>query len=126
MRLLSFLSAIETALGIEEPAPQGGKWDNTRMINYHQGVARLALGSQHNGAPAPLGTVLLQSFKLADGTTCLKAFLKWKDNPAEPVYAIYEKPETSWDGEARAIATMWLNGLVSATESSDFSLAKTG
>jgi hypothetical protein len=129
MRLLSFLTSIERSLGLDEPSPQGGTWENARMINYHQGVARLTLASQQGPVSAPLGTVLLQSFKLADGSTCLKAFLKWKDSADEVVQAIYEKPETNWEIEARAIAAIWLNGMLEVAEretAEEMPLAKTG
>jgi len=126
MRLLSFLTAIERSLSIDEPSPRAGTWDNTRTINYHQRLARLTLSAKEGGASAPLGTILLQSFGLADGSTCLKSFLRWKDNPVEVVHAIYEKPETNWEAEARAVAAIWLNGLETSSSETELSLAKAG
>jgi len=126
MRLLSFLTDVEQSLGFDEPAPQGGRWNNTRMINYHQGIARLALASQQGPVSTTLGTVLVQSFRLADGSTCLKASLKWKDNPSEVIQAIYEKPETDWTAEARTIAAGWLNGMTSVETEAELELAKAG
>jgi len=43
MRLLSFLSDIERALIAESPVVDGGAWITTRMVNFHQGLARLTL-----------------------------------------------------------------------------------
>ena len=60
-RLLSFLSDIEQALLKESAASMGPVWTATRMVNYHQGLARMTL------IPPPLaeepaphgGTILL-------------------------------------------------------------------
>jgi hypothetical protein len=111
MRLLSFLTAVEQSLGLDEPSPQGGYWNNTRMINYHEGLARLALATRQGSHSSPLGTVLVQSFHLADGSTCLKTSLKWKDNVSEVVQVIYENQKTDWLAEARTVAAAWLNGM---------------
>jgi hypothetical protein len=127
MRLISFLTAIEQSLGLDEPCPQGGSWDNTRMTNYHQGIARLALATKQGGASSPLGTILVQSFYLADGAACLKISLKWKDNPSEVMQTIYETPETDWTGVARTIAATWLNSMASVdtvAEEAELELAR--
>ena len=129
MRLLSFLTAVEQSIGLDDPSPQGGKWDNTRMINYHQGLARLSLAALHGAVSVPLGTVLVQSFHLADGSTCLKTSLKWKDSTSEVVQAIYESSDTNWIAEARTVASTWLNGVVipdTAPAENELSLSQTG
>jgi hypothetical protein len=111
MRLLSFLTDIEHALIADDPAPLGGAWDNTRTVNYQQGLARLILGAQRPGEPTlALGGVTLQEFRLADGSTCIKAFLAWKGTPDETSHAIYETPDTLWSTEARRIGATWLAG----------------
>jgi len=117
MRLLSFLTDIERAIEAEDPAPLGGSWENVRTINYHQGVARLTLAARVGPRKESRGTILLQGFALADGTTCLKAFLSWKPGNRESVHAVYEKPDLNWSSEARAIGSAWLNGALEAAES---------
>jgi hypothetical protein len=112
-RLLSLLASIEKALLAETPAPAGGSWDNSRMVNYQSGLARLTLASRSDaGSPRPVGTIFLQSFDLADGSFCLKANICWTDGPgiSEVVHAIYEKPGMDWDQEARQIAAKWIAG----------------
>jgi len=110
MRLLSFLNDIEHALNADEPSPQGGAWENTRTINYHQSAARLTLGARTgSGAVQPLGAVTLQAFELADGTSCLKAYLSWAGSQSEAIHAIYSKPTLNWASEARRVAAGWLN-----------------
>jgi len=97
------------------------------MINYHEGIARLALATQHGPDTLALGTVVVQSFRLADGTTCIKTSLKWKDSASEVIQAIYEKPETDWTAEARTTAANWLNGMVTpetVAEEAELELAK--
>jgi hypothetical protein len=111
-RLLSFLCDLEHALAADDPAPAGGSWTASRAVNYHLGLARLTLGVRAaDGATVePRGTVLLQSYQLADGSTCLKAALSWHSSSASAVHAIYAKPEVNWSGEARKVAAAWLAG----------------
>jgi hypothetical protein len=116
-RLLSFLSEIETALGAVEPAPQGGSWQSTRMVNNCLGLARLHLSARlGNETLHPLGAVQLQAHRLADGTQCLKAFLSWNGRDSEAVYAIYDNPRLNWRLEARRLADAWLQGQAAASE----------
>lgn len=116
MRLLSFLAEIEQAMQADDPSPQGGTWDNTRTVNYHQGLARLTLIARTGARAETLGSLLVQSFHLADGSACIKVTLAWKDAPAEGSHAIYEKPATDWSREARTVASAWLNGIPAQTE----------
>ena len=110
MRLLSFLNDIEIALNADDPSPQGGVWENSRTINYHQSAARLTLGARTaSGSVQPLGAVTLQAFELADGTSCLKAYLSWAGSQSEAIHAIYSKPTLNWASEARRVASGWLN-----------------
>jgi len=110
MRLLSFLNDVEHALNADDPAPQGGTWENSRTINYHQNVARLTLAARDaSGSVQPLGAVTLQAFELADGTRCLKAYLSWTASQSEAIHAVYAKPDLNWAAEARRVAAGWLN-----------------
>jgi hypothetical protein len=59
---------------------------------------------------APGGTILLQSFLLADGTLCLKVNLGWTGVTATWLIAIYAKPQVNWLAEARHIAATCLVG----------------
>jgi len=123
-RLLSLLTIIEQVILAESPAPSEGSWDNSRMVNYQSGLARLTLGGRHaDNATRPLGTVFMQAFDLADGSFCLKANICWTDGPgiAEVIHAIYEKPGMDWDGEARQIAAKWLAGPPAAKLADDSS-----
>lgn len=109
MRLLSFLTEIEKALLAESPMIDGGAWDSSRMVNFHQGLARLSL-SPREGNDFVGGTVFLQAFKLADGSLCLKANLSWKDSKASLILAVYSTPQLNWKLEASRIASTWLEG----------------
>lgn len=53
---------------------------------------------------------MLQSFLMADETTCLKAVLSWAGSEKRIVRSIYAKPETSWVSEARKVAAEWMAG----------------
>ncbi|HZZ57066.1 MAG TPA: hypothetical protein VFE31_04490 [Opitutaceae bacterium] len=116
MRLLSFLTEIERAVAADEPSPLGGTWENSRTVNYHEGLARLTLIARAGDKPQPVGTVVLQSFVLADGSRCLKAYLSWKDGAATTTLAVYETPALDWPAQARAIATTWLNEFATQAE----------
>jgi len=117
-RLLSFLTDIERALLTEEPAPQGAVWENVRTINYHHGLARLALAARSSpNHIQPLGSILLQSYTLADGKICLKAFLSWTGSQTASVHAIYERPDSAWTTEARRVSSEWLAGRVKGSAS---------
>jgi hypothetical protein len=109
LRLTSVLSAIARACR-EEPAPDGA-WEMSRTINYPLGLARLKLATRSGQAVHPMGSILLQAFTLADGSSCVKANLAWPDREdAAPVtHVIYSKPGTDWDAEARQIAARWLS-----------------
>ena len=111
-RLLSFLSDVENALAADDPAPvEGGVWDNSRTVNYHIGLARLSFNARLPGeALQPRGSILLQSYALADGTPCLKAALAWHGREITVMRAIFSKPGTDWRSEARKIAAEWMAG----------------
>ncbi len=115
MRLLSFLTEIEKALQAESPAVDGGAWEAARMINFHQGMARLTL-SPRLGNDFPGGAIFLQSFLLADGSQCLKANLQWQGATGSPVCAVYSTPKTHWKLEASQIASKWLEGPTAVVE----------
>jgi hypothetical protein len=110
-RLLSFLSDLERALQMDDPSPRGGAWENTRTVNYGQGLARLMLSTRNElEMLQPLGSILLQSFQLADGTVCLKIFLNWNGSESQAAHAIYAREDVNWTSEARQLASAWLNG----------------
>ena len=109
------LTEIEQAVIANDPSPDGGAWEAARLINFHQGLARLTLSVRSTtGQVAPRGTILVQNFTLADGTLCLKANLAWRGTDATMVSAVYSKPDTNWRGEAGQIAVKWLDGQVTA------------
>ena len=111
LRLSSFLANIASACECDEPAPNGGTWDISRTLNYRLGLARLVLGSRGaNTAVQPMGSILLQAFTLADGSPCVKANLSWADQAAAATRAVYAKPSTNWESEARLVAAEWLAG----------------
>jgi hypothetical protein len=107
-RLLSLLSEIEHALKANDSNPDGGTWETLRIVNFHQGLARLTLAVRSAaGVTASRGTILLQSYILADGTQCVKANLSWQGSDITTVHAVYSKPEVNWHGEASQIANKW-------------------
>jgi hypothetical protein len=111
-RLLAFLAETERAIVAErsEPRPES-VWEASRSVNYVQGLARLTLGARDRaGSVRPLGSVLVQLFKLADGTPCLKAHLTWPESDAEIAHPIYSKPTLDWTIEATQLAAAWLAG----------------
>ncbi len=112
MRLLTFLSDIERALIAESPVVDGGAWETQRMVNFHFGLARLTLAARPGAEDLPVtgGSILVQSFELADGSLCLKASLNWKDSEASPVISVYSTPNSNWKLEASRIASGWLEG----------------
>ena len=68
-RLLTLLTHIERAVIANDPSPEGGNWDTLRLVNFHQGLARLTLSIRSAaGVTSSQGVVLLQNFTLADGT----------------------------------------------------------
>jgi hypothetical protein len=110
-RLLSFLTDVEKALAADDPAPADGSWDNSRTINYHLGLARVMLCARTpDGRKETRGSVLLQSYALADGTPCLKAVLSWSGVESSVIRSIYTKPDLNWTSEARKIAAEWMAG----------------
>lgn len=117
-RLLSFLSDFENALLADDPAPgDGGSWQSARAVNYHLGLARLTLKvALPSGQIEARGTVLIQSYSLADGTLCLKASLSWEGRDQAVQRSIYSKPGVDWKREARKVAAEWMAGPPAAPE----------
>ena len=116
-RLLTLLTEIERALIANDPNPEGGAWDTLRLINFHQGLARLTLSIRSPaGVTLGQGLILLQDFSLADGTQCVKASLNWQGVDKPSVYSIYSKPLLNWHAEAGQIAAQWLDGHQAAVE----------
>jgi hypothetical protein len=110
-RLLSFLSDFERAILADDPSPDEGTWQTSRTVNYRNGLARLQLSVQMpDRSLKPRGSVLLQSYNLADGTACLKAHLGWCGTEATSLHAIFSKPGNDWKSEARRLAANWMGG----------------
>ncbi len=108
-RLLSLLTEIERALVASEPAPDGGTWDTLRLVNFAQGLARLTISVKSTAhVTSARGSILLQSFTLADGSECLKANLGWQGVEDPSTYAVYSQAQTDWPSEASRIAAKWL------------------
>lgn len=116
-RLLSLLTEIENAIVANDASPENGTHETSRVINFKQGLARLALVVRSSaGATTARGAILLQNYSLADGSQCVKANLSWYGTESTAIYAIYGKAETNWKGEASQIAIKWLDGQVAAPE----------
>jgi len=117
-RLLTLLTEIERGIIANDPNPDGGTWDTLRLINFHQGLARLTLAVRSpSRVTVGRGVILLQHFILADGTQCVKANLSWKNVEKTSVHSIYSKPQLDWRREAGQIAVEWLDGYLAAVES---------
>ena len=116
-RLLTLLTRIERAVIANDPSPEGGNWETLRLVNFHQGLARLTLSIRSAaGAISTQGVVLLQDFTLADGTQCVKASMSWEGVEKNEVYSIYSKPTLNWDREAAQIGSQWLDAHMAALE----------
>ena len=116
-RLLTLLTHIERAVIANDPSPNGGTWDTLRLVNFHQGLARLTLSIRSSaGVTSSQGVILLQDFTLADGTQCVKASLNWQGIEKSSIYSIYSKPTLDWNREASQIGTQWLDGHSTAME----------
>lgn len=116
-RLLTLLTRIERAVIANDPSPEGGSWDTLRLVNFHQGLARLTMSIRSaSGVTTAQGLILLQDFTLADGTQCVKASMSWEGIEKNSVYSIYSKPTLNWDQEAAQIGSQWLDGHMAALE----------
>lgn len=105
-RLLSFMSAVESALinqgwaGVNIP-PQ-------RAVNFQKGIARMVF---EDGS----GNITLQSFTLADGQICLRAQYTWAPSSATASTSIYPTGEDyNWTAAAEKIADGWVHGIAAA------------
>jgi hypothetical protein len=111
MRLLSFLTEIERAIVAESSGVEASGWTSKRMMNFHRGLARLTLQSRpESQLTSTAGSVFLQAFTLADGSTCLKATLGWGGHDNFADVAVYSTPTTDWKLEASRVGSAWLNG----------------
>ncbi len=109
--LLSLLSDFERALAAAEPIPDAGTWETERMVNYRTGLARLQLAVRAAGNPRKArGSVLLQGFKLADGSACLKFQFSWTGTEATATHTLFAKSGCDWKSEARRLAALWQAG----------------
>jgi hypothetical protein len=113
IRLSSFLTQVEHGLSADTPVLKGRAWETSRTLNYQTGLARLSLGARPDAhSVEPLGTILLQAFDLADGSSCLKVSLSWAghEDATDCARSIFERPELDWSAEASRIAATWLAG----------------
>lgn len=110
MRLLSFLSDIERAIRLEANAGDGEVWDSARIVNFPGGLARLTMTARELDSGMPQGTVVVQHFRLANGSFCLKASLTWQGSEVTTTLSVYETPALNWKLEAGRIASAWLSG----------------
>lgn len=109
MRLLSFLTEIEKAVIAESPVVDDGAWETSRIVNFHNGLARLTL-TPRPGNEFPGGSIFIQAFLLADGSQSLKAVLDWETSNVSTVANVYSTPQMNWRLEASRIASTWLEG----------------
>jgi hypothetical protein len=110
-RLLSFLSDFERSLLADDPSPDDGSWQTSRTVNYRSGLARLQLSVRlPDQTTKSRGSILLQSYSLADGTPCLKAHLGWTGTELTTAHAMFSKPGNDWKSEARRLAAQWMAG----------------
>ena len=116
-RLLSFLNDIEYSLRAGDAPVVADGLETARSVNYHSGLARLAVSAKTNAkVHQPLGAVLLQTFSLADGSLCLKVFLSWTGTRSEVIHAIYARPGIDWKTEAQRVSSLWLEGRARASD----------
>lgn len=119
-RLLSLLSEIEHAIKANDSNPDGGTWETLRIVNFHQGLARLNLAVRSGaGTAAKRGAILLQGFTLADGAEAVKSSLSWHGSENIESYSAYSKPEVNWHSQANQIATKWLDGCLAMAEAQE-------
>src|SRR5688572_5393025 len=89
-RLLSFLADFERALLADDPSPDDGTWQTSRTVNYQNGLARLQLNvNLPDRSVKPRGSVLVQGYRLADGTACLKAHLNWAGSDSSMIQSVF-------------------------------------
>ncbi|MEO6875350.1 MAG: hypothetical protein ABI222_11085 [Opitutaceae bacterium] len=129
-RLLSFLTDIEKALLNDPNAQPGASWDCQRMVNFKDGLARMTLARQpsNGGAGVLGGSILVQTFLLADGSMSLKAILNWDGSASGVALAVQAKPAPDWVAEARQIASTWLRGpsAITAIDSEPIASTRSG
>jgi hypothetical protein len=110
MRLLSFLTDVERAIRLEANADEGAVWEGTRIVNFKSGLARLTLTLREADSGMPQGAVIVQHFRLANGSFCLKASLTWEGSENASTLCVYDTPFLNWKLEASRIASVWLAG----------------
>lgn len=111
MQLLSFLTEIGDALIKQSVSDMGPTWDITRMVNYHHGLGRMTLTPPAGADETQMrGTIFLQTYRLADGSLCLKANLSWHGSERLSSLTVFTKPGLKWRAETAQIASTWLAG----------------
>lgn len=113
-RLLSFLSDVESTFRASETV--NGSFKASRTVNYRLGLARLNLAMTPGalGTAGNTATILIQSFRLADGSPCMKAQVSWPGSESRAIHAIHAKPGTDWTAEAAKVADILKAGPVHA------------
>ncbi len=111
MQLFSFLTEIGESLIKQSVSDMGPTWDITRMVNYHHGLGRMTLTPPAGADASQMrGTIFLQTYKLADGSLCLKANLSWFGSEQFVALTVFSKPSLKWRTETARIASTWLAG----------------
>ena len=120
MRLTVFLSDIERSLIAQSAVANNGAWETHRLVNVHYGLGRLTVTARPGREMrCSGGTIFLQSFVLADGSTCLKVSMNWNGSDSLPVFSIYPSMTLNWRLEASRIAALWLEGPQTGTRAAD-------
>jgi hypothetical protein len=101
-RLLSLLTLIEECL-VNQDADVIKKKGSQRLVNFHKGLCRLTFAEN-------AGAIVLQSYVLADGQSCLKAVLSWQGSSQITYESVYPQGNFDWLTAADRIATAWVSG----------------
>lgn len=111
MQILSLLTEIGESLIKQSVSDMGPTWDISRMVNYHHGLGRMTLTPPAGAEATQMrGTIFLQTYRLTDGSVCLKANCSWQGCDHSLPITVYSKPGLKWRAEAAKIATAWLSG----------------
>ena len=101
-RLLSLLTLIEECL-VNQDADVIKTKGCQRLVNFHKGICRLTFAQN-------AGAIVLQSFVLADGQSCLKAVLSWQGSSQVAYESVYPQGKFDWLTAADRIASAWVAG----------------
>jgi len=74
-------------------------------VNFHKGLCRLTFGGN-------AGAIVLQSYVLADGQSCLKAVLSWQGSNQVGYESVYPQGHFDWLTAPIALASAWSPALL--------------